>query len=181
MQYYLNSDNNIIIKRHIIILFYPFSKFVFWMVLIFFLYFISINFLPPAEDNTVWDFIKTIDFLFIFILLNYSFFSLISSIISYYNNIVIIGKDNIILVKCSLFLQNDIEVIDCYRIVKVDSFSRWIIANALWYGEVIIEQQKNEVKRFHFIPQPYKLLSIIKKQRETILSDQQWKDIFKWN
>lgn len=122
MQYYLNSDNNIIIKRHIIILFYPFAKFIFVLILTGFLYFISISFFPEAQDNSLWDYIKRLDFLFILILLNYAFFSVISAIISYYNNIIVIGKDNIIQIKCSLFLQNDIEVIDSYRIVKVDSF-----------------------------------------------------------
>lgn len=181
MQYYLNSDNNIVIKRHIIIMFYPIAKFIFSLILIFFLYFISVYFLPNNEDNYLWNSIKTIDFLFILILLNYSFFSLISAIISYYNNIIVIGKDNIILIKCSLFLQNDIEVIDSYRIVKVDSFSHGILANAFWYGEVIIEQQKNEVKTLHYIPNTFNILNIIKKQREKILSEWQSKENFKSN
>lgn len=181
MKYYFNSDNNIIIKRHIIILFYPFAKFAFALILILFLYFISITFLPNSWDNVIWNYIKTIDFVFILILLNYSFFSLIFAIISYYNNIIIIWKDNIIQIKCTLFLQNDIEVIDSYRIVKVDSFSHGIIANTLWYGEIIIEQQKNEVKTFHFIPNTYNVLNIIKKQRENILSEPQWKEFYKSN
>lgn len=125
--------------------------------------------------------IKNINFVFILILLNYSFFSFILSIISYHNNIIVIGKDNIILLKCSLFLKNDIEVIYSYRIVKVDSFSHGILANAFSYGDVIIEQQKNEVRTLHYIPDTYNILNIIKKQREKILAESQSKENFKPN
>ena len=74
-------------------------------------------------------------------------------------------------------MRDDIEVIDSYRIVKVDGFSRGFFANVLWYWNLVIEQQRNDVRLFHFVPLPYKILLIIKQQREEVLADRKRKYI----
>jgi hypothetical protein len=66
-------------------------------------------------------------------------------------------------------LQDDVEVIDSYRIGKVDSYSRWVFANLLWYGDIIIELWEKEVRTLHFISQPYIFLEIIKSQRQWLI------------
>jgi hypothetical protein len=59
--------------------------------------------------------------------------------------------------------------------MKVDGYSRGFFANVLWYGNIIIEQQKDDVRVFHFIPHPHKILMIIKRQRESVLEERKKK------
>jgi hypothetical protein len=42
---------------------------------------------------------------------------------------------------------------------------------------LIIEQQKDDVRTFHFVPKPYKILLIIKKQRDAVLEERKKKYI----
>jgi hypothetical protein len=72
-----------------------------------------------------------------------------------------------------LILQDDVEVIDAYRIVKVDSYARGFFPNLFEYWDIIIEQQKNEVRTLHFIPNPYKFLEIMKQQRQNLLKEKE--------
>jgi hypothetical protein len=40
-----------------------------------------------------------------------------------YNEMMIIHNDQIIMIKASLILMDDIEIIDAYRLMKIDSFA----------------------------------------------------------
>jgi len=59
--------------------------------------------------------------------------------------------------------------------MKVDVFMRGIFANILGYGNLIIEQQRDDVRMFHFVPKPYEILLVIRKQREGVLNDRKSK------
>lgn len=147
-------------------------KFIFLIWLSFFLYWLSFKVIQTYPDI---QYLNVIFFIFVFGTLNYAFISLILSCIYYYFDLIVIYKDQIVMIKCSLILRDDIEIVDAYRIMKVDGYSRWLWANIFWYWNLIIEQQKDDVRVFHFIPKPYKLLLIIKKQRDAVLADRRKK------
>lgn len=74
-------------------------------------------------------------------------------------------------------MRNDIEVIDAFKIVKLDAYSRGLFSNILSYWNIIIETQTKEERIFHFMPKPYKLLEILKKQRQSVLEERKKKYI----
>ena len=172
--HYSTRDWYTIIKRHYILLFFRLAKFGFLLLLVGLLYWFSLWFLSNYEDLP---FMRYLFFTFLFLLLNYAFFSLILSLIRYYFNLIVIYKDQIVFIHCTLLFRDDIEVFDSYRIMKVDGYARWFFANVLWFWTLVIEQQKNDVRLFHFIPKPYRILLIIKKQRESVLAERQKKYI----
>lgn len=149
-------------------------KFVFLIGLSFFLYWLSFKVIASYPDIP---YLNVIFFLFVFWTLNYAFISLILSFIYYYFDLIVIYKDQIVMIKCSLILRDDIEIVDAYRVMKVDWYSRGFFANIFWYGNLIIEQQKDDVRIFHFVPKPYKILLIIKKQRDAVLEERKKKYI----
>lgn len=156
-----------IIKKHFILVFLYLIKFVFILIFAFLLYYIWINF-----KESLW--IEVINYIFfplILILVNYSFIRLILWLIEYYNYLFIIIWDQIFIVNSSLILVNDIEMIEAFKIVKLDSFSRWFFANLLSFWDIIIETSTREERIFRFMPTPFKILDILKAQRKVVLED----------
>lgn len=88
------------------------------------------------------------------------------SYIDYYYNLFIIYENHIIIIKSSLILIDDLEVLDVNKVMKIDSISRWLFSNMLWYWNILLEQQKNDVRTFHFMPNPYRIVEIFKKHRQ---------------
>jgi len=172
----INNDCNCsIIKKHFILLLFSILKFIFFLLLSYIIYYIYILMSINIIESNLY--IKYILFFAIFIILNYSFVKFILDIIEYNNNLIIIQKDHIIILKASLILQDDIEIIDSYRVMKVDAFCHWIIANIIWYWNLIIEQQKDDVRVFHFIPTPFKVLKILREQKKNVLDERKKKYI----
>jgi len=160
---YKNKWDHIIIERHFILIFMKFVKsfiFFFFATIIYYLFFKFNN----LVDSYEW--LNTILFVIMFLLINYSFFKFITYIIIYFNNIIVIHKDQFFIIKSSLILRDDIENIDIYKIIKVDSFSRWFFSNVFWYWSFVIEQQKTEVRTFDYISNPHRLLKLFEQQRE---------------
>lgn len=163
-----------IVRRHYILVVLRVLKFLFLLCLASFLYIISWEIINNYPDLY---YLKFIFFLFVFWAINYAFLSLILSIIEYYFDLMIVYKDQIVSIKCSLLFRDDIEIIDAYRIMKVDGYSRWLFQNILSFWNLVIEQQKEESKIFHFMPKPYKILMIIQKQRDNLLAERKKKYI----
>ena len=170
MYYNTSEQNVIVIKRHYILLLIKILRFVFLIFVAFFLYFIYTEFLAKL-DNSLAPFLHYGSFLIIFWLLNYAFIKLILNIIEYYHTLIIITDEQILIINCSLIMKDDIESIDAYRIMKIDAFSHWFWSNIIGYGNLVIEQQKDEVRTFHFIPHPYKIFGIIRDHK---------KQVFEW-
>ncbi len=105
----------------------------------------------------------------IFLLINYAFIKLILSYIKFYNDLLIISDWQIIVIKASLLFVDDIEFIDISKVTKIDTFTRWIIANIIWYWNLVIEQQRDQVREFHFVPEARKALHIIKAEKEKVM------------
>jgi len=78
--------------------------------------------------------------------------------------------------------MDDVENLDTYRIMRIDVMAHWLLCNIFHYWNIIIEQQQDEdkewTKTFHFIPEPYRLLSMIKTQRDRIIEERKKKYIF---
>lgn len=163
MGYYKKKWDYIIVERHIVYFLLMIVKAIFFMFLAIVFFYYSYKYLDVLKE---YDSLNVIAFLFIFFFLNYSFLKLISYIISYYNNVIILYRDQIIIIKSSLILQDDMEIIDIYKIMKMDSFSRWFISNILGYWDLVIEQQKNDVRILDFISDPHTMLNLFKKQKE---------------
>lgn len=172
MSYYkLDSENCIIVKRHVMYLFFHFLKFLFFIIMAFFLYWFYITYKIPLSSVLWWElnFINNSIFVFIFIILNYSFFKFILSLISYHNNLIIIHEKKVSIIRCTLILKDDMEAIDPMTIKKIDSVSRGIMWNILWYWNLVIEQM-DHMRTFHFIPHPEDLINILREQKLTIFN-----------
>lgn len=163
MTYYIR-DSYTIVRRHWILILFEIIKFIFFLAVSLIIFWIAVEY----KENISRDIELYIMFPIIFSILNYAFLKLINSLIIYYNELLLVYDDKIILIKCSLILRDDIEIIDAYRVMKIDAFTRGLIWNLLSYGNLVIEQQKDEVRIFHFISQPYRILEILKKQREKV-------------
>lgn len=162
-----------IIKRHWIAPFAKLVKALFFTAIAFILYFWAIFYY-----NNLWkDFVVYILLPIIWIILNYSFLKIFETFLEYYNELLIIHQDQIIIIKASLILMDDIEIIDSYRVMKFDSYADWFWANLLGYGHIVLEQQKDNVRIFHFVSNPYKIIAILKEQRDKVLDDRRKKYI----
>ncbi|PID84190.1 hypothetical protein CSB09_02135 [Candidatus Gracilibacteria bacterium] len=112
---------------------------------------------------------KYILFPLIVIIIHYAFFYLIFRLIRYYNNLILLKKDAMFIVKTSLIEFDNIELIELDKITKIDTQMKGIIQNLLSYGTLIIEQNRDRVREFHYIYKPYKAvrhLKEIKKQQQ---------------
>lgn len=164
MGYHTNQDCTAVTKHYIMNVMF-FAKFFFFILLSLLFYYIWVEF-----KETLWpDFIKYLIFPLVFFFFNYGFLKLILGFIEYYNYLFIIKNDQIIIINCSFILKDDIEVIDSLKVIKVDSFSRGLVANLLSYGTIVIELQSREVRSFRFMPDPFRLLKKIQEQKVSIL------------
>lgn len=162
-----------IIKKHYILTVVYMLKFVSLMLLSFFFFSLSLKFrIVIWEDVT-----RYVLFPIVFFMFNYAFFRLILWFIEYYHYLFIIKDDQIFVINCSLILRDDIEVIDSFKIIKVDSFSRWLFSNVIWYWTIVIELQSRETRSFRFMPKPYKLIKLLENQRDFVLLDRKKKYI----
>jgi hypothetical protein len=64
---------------------------------------------------------------------------------------------------------------DLGKVMKIDVEVHGLLSNLLGYGHLIMEQQKDEVRTIHFIPQPYKIWQILREN--TTYINQWWQEI----
>lgn len=74
---------------------------------------------------------------------------------------MLVGDHSIIFIHTSLLLVDDIEFMDMKSIIKVDVERHGIIANIMNYGHLILEQ-RNDVRKVHYIPHAHSIYQIIK-------------------
>ncbi len=164
---YYSQDWHTIIRKHYILLFLYLLKFIFILIFAIILLYIWLKY-----KEALW--IDIVNFIFlplVLILVNYSFIRLVLWLIEYFNYLFIIVWDQIFIVNSSLILRNDVEMIEAFKIVKLDSFSRWFFANLLSFWDIIIETSTREERVFRFMPSPFKILDILKAQRKAVLED----------
>ncbi len=170
---YKEDNGNIIVRKHWILLFLYLVKFIFILIFAIILSFIGIFY----AESLGRDLVVYVIFPAVFLLVNYSFFKLILAMIEFYNYLFIIAWDQIFVINASLIMRNDIEVIDAFKIIKLDAYSRGFISNVLSYGRITIELQTKEERIFRFMPHPYKLLQYLQEQREEVLENRKKKYI----
>jgi len=141
----------------------------------FILYYLSLKF----NDTIWWDVNHYFIFPLIFIFINYAFIKLILWYIKFYNDLLIIYKWHLIVIKSSLIYKDNIEFIDINKITKLDTYCNWIIANFMWFWNLVAEQQRDEVRTFHFVPNPFKALKILNEEKQNILEDMKKRYIFR--
>lgn len=135
---------------------FKYFKFLFFFWISIVLYYITVRFNLPKDLS--YYFILPLSFIF----LNYAFFKLILWYIKYYNNLLILHKEQLIVIKSSFLDMDDVEVVDLHKVTKIDWYCRGIIPNLLWYGTLVIEQQRDKVRDFWFIPNVHRAMNYLK-------------------
>ncbi|MDD5213363.1 MAG: hypothetical protein PHG82_02985 [Candidatus Gracilibacteria bacterium] len=170
-----NHKDYTIVRRHFITLFAKLVKAVFFLIIGLTIYYVTLNIKGNlGPDTTIYVVLPII-----LVIIIYSFIKIIFAFWENYNEMMIIHNDQIIMIKASLILMDDIEVIDAYRLMKIDSFADGFWANLLGYGNIVLEQQKDNVRIFHFVAKPYKILALLKDQRNKVLDDRRKKYLMK--
>lgn len=162
---YFSKYDYTIIRKHWIVLFFKYLKSLIYFLFALLLYYICIKYRFSLWEEVV----NYVFFPLIFILLNYAFFKLILSYIKFYNDLLIISDWQIIVINASLLFVDDIEFIDISKVTKMDTFTRWLLANIIWFWNLVIEQQRDQVREFNYIPEARKALHIIKAEKEKIM------------
>ena len=174
MKNYKEVNGYVLIKRNSLLLIVRVLKSLFFIFLSFIIYHIWTKYFLINIDI---EGLKYIFFIAIFLFLNYAFINLITSIIAYYNDLIILHEDRIIILQSSLILKDNMEIIYVQKVIKIDWFKTWIIQNILWYWNIIIEQQKNDVRVFHFISKPNIALKKLYEQKNKYINE---KESEKW-
>lgn len=153
------KESYIVIHRHKILLFLLTVKYVFFMILLIIIilgFFKYKYILSPDVSNYI--------FLPLIVLsINYIFLQIILDGIDFYGKIMLIWWPSIILTHTSFLLIDDIEFIDTKSILKLDVERHGLLANILNYWHLIIEQ-RNDVRRVHYLPYPHAIYDTIKKK-----------------
>ncbi len=150
MAYFKKYDYTII-RKHWIVLLFRYLK-----VGVFILFTFIIYHFATVYKHVIWDeMVNTFLYPIIFLSLNYALIKLILWYIKFYNDLLVIYWGQLIVIKTSLFFTNDIEFIDINKITKLDSFCRWFIANILSYWVLVVEQQRDQVREFNYISDPF--------------------------
>ncbi len=160
-----------IVRRHFITLFAKTVKASFFIIIWLIIYYLILNYWINLWNEIT----HYIALPIIIVLISYWFLKLIFAFWENYNEMLIIHNDQIIIIKASLILMDDIEIIDAYRLMKIDSYADWFWANLLGYWNIVLEQQKDNVRIFHFVAKPYKILALLKEQRNNVLDDRRKK------
>lgn len=168
MTKYGEQNEFIVVKKHFIMLFFRILRLLIVLLLLFAWLWLWKNYFQIFIND---ESIKYILLLVIIVSINYEFIKLILFIVKYYNNLIIITKHHILILNILLITKDDLEVIDPYKITKIDATSHWVLSNMFWYWTLIIEQQWDTVRQFRLTPNPYKIMEILIKQREFIAQD----------
>lgn len=164
MSYYSTNWETIVLKHSLLVLL-AIVKFIFLSVIVIFVTLIWVTY-----RQFIWDDIFLyIFFPFCFVLINYAFLKIVLDLIEYYNYMFIIKEDQIIIINSSFLLRDDIEIIEAYKIIKMDAYSRGLFSNIFWFWNIVVELQTKEERIFRFMPNPYRLIKKLKAQRDYVL------------
>lgn len=143
-------------------MFFRYLKFSFYLIIAFVFYFIAVKFWSALWYELTHYIILPLSF----ITVNYAFIKLILYYIWFYNNLLIFHEDKIIVIKSTLLDTDNVEIIDLHKITKIDAFSDGILANILWYWTLVIEQQRDKVREFWYVPKPHKAIWLLNDVKE---------------
>lgn len=107
----------------------------------------------------------------VFVLVNYAFIKLFLAYVLFYNNLIIIHEWEIIVVRSTLLFVDDIEFLDIHKITKVDTYCRGIVPNILNFWKLVIEQQREQVRAFHCVPDLSRALQVINDEKQRTIQE----------
>ncbi len=166
MTYYQKYDY-VMIRRHWITMIFKYVKFSFFLLVAISFFSIWILF----WEKLWYELTTYVIFPLVFISLNYAFIKLILYYIRYYNNLIILYKDQIIVIKSSLIDTDNIELIDLHKITKLDTYCNWIMPNMIWYWTLVVEQQRDKVREFWYVPKPHKAIGFLNDARDKLVQN----------
>ncbi|MCK9271974.1 hypothetical protein M0P65_00310 [Candidatus Gracilibacteria bacterium] len=170
----INTNEYTIVKKHFIYFLLYIIRFIFSLLIALGIFYLTITYRSSmGPDFTL------ILFGIIFIILNYSFLRFIIGLIIYYNDLIILLKDKIIILKSSFFLKDDLEIIDISKVMKIDVQIHGFLSNLMGFGNLIIEQQRDELRVLHFIPTPYKVYQLLREKNSLPATTQNDLNFFK--
>ena len=164
---YFSKYDYTIIRRHWILMFFRYVKFVIFLLIVSVLYYIWIKYRGSLWNEVIYTFLFPLTFL----LVNYAFIKLILWYIKFYNTLLVVHDWQLIVIHSSLFYKDNIEFIDINKITKLDTYCKGFFPNIFWYWNLVTEQQRDEVRTFHFVPQPFKALQILNEEKQKITSE----------
>lgn len=154
-----NEKYNLHFKMHKITIIHFLLKFSFiiliWLLLLIVCYFYN-------ENMQIHKYILVPSTLFV---MHIAFSSLILNYINYFNSLVIVSNDKIMIINSTLFFQDDIQVIDISKITKLNVIKQWLFTNIFNYWKICIEQQKDESTNLLFVPDPYNIIWQIERKQ----------------
>ncbi len=159
MSYFKTYWEYTIIKRHFFLLSFSIVKFIWLSTIAFILCYIASK-ITTDQNN-----FSTILYVIWILLLNYWFLRVVLGLIRYYNNLLIICPKQVILIKSTLLFKDEIQSLDTFKIMKLDSICDGLISNISWYGKLVIEQQNDELITLNFIPKPTEVISLITQKK----------------
>jgi hypothetical protein len=146
---------------------FKYFKFFLFLLITFILYYIWVRYI-----DSIWhELIHVIVFPIVFLLVNYAFIKLILWYIKFYNDLLIIHDWQLIVIKSSLFFKDNIEFIDINKITKLDTYCTWFIANFFSFWTLVAEQQRDEVRKFHSVPNPFIALQLLNEEKQKLLQN----------
>lgn len=129
--YEIHNANIHIVKRHYIFLLYHFLRNGFFLAIAGSLYAIAAaSHDILSVEIRIWGLLPVI-----FLIVNYSFLSLILGFIEYYNSLVVLVDKKLYIISSSLLLKDDIEIMDLSKVTKVDLLHHGFWSNVLGYGD----------------------------------------------
>lgn len=135
-----------------------------------------------TNKNSIWDEVASIViFPFVFVLVNYALIKLVLWYVKFYNDLLVIYWGQLIVIKTTLFFTNDIEFIDINKVTKLDAYCRWLVPNMLYYWVLVVEQQRDQVREFSFIPEPFTALHILNEEKLRTIEDRKKTFVFTKN
>ncbi len=162
MKYY-EKDGYILVRKHWIITLFNYSKFFFFLWISFLLVYIALRF----QESLWYELVTFVIFPVVFVFINYAFLKLILENIRYFNDLLILKENSVIVIKTSLIDTDNVEIIDLDKITKIDTTMTWIIPNLLAYWDLVLEQFKDRTRIFHHIYKPYRLANLIKEAKSS--------------
>lgn len=160
MSHFFQDEYCTVIKRHKIIFFIKIIRHLFLVFVGLGIFFSTLSFSFFAEYPGVRLWCQIISFL----LLNYWMLRIGLNVVKYYNYLLLIYGEYIIIIKASLFLRDDIELLNSEKINKVYQRSHGFLPNLLKYGDMVIEQQSDDTRIFNYMPNPSYVIKIINNQ-----------------
>jgi len=159
----INKNKSYLVRKSKMVLFGIIFKIIFELTLASFLVWAMHHFIKLVPDfKYVW-------LIVIYIIVIITYFSILISIIRYFYDVLIINKKEVYRIKIWLFLVEDIDVVDLYRVQEIKARMEWFIWVLLNIWDLHLVEQKDREKVVKLLDNPEKIAEIIKHIQEQLI------------